>query len=131
VWIHPERVQGLRRAVAVAVGEKHSIALQGFWVPRLPTNLDLKVLLEDLQAHPHALRRGSLSTRSSSESAPPVQECPSRDSIGGLVEIARMEGASLCASCSFAMSLASWWPRTIASLRDILCIVPTHMLHFG
>lgn len=34
-WIVPQRVQGLRRAVAVAVGEKHSVALQ-VQHPRLP-----------------------------------------------------------------------------------------------
>lgn len=43
-WITPRRVKGLRRAVAVAVGEKHSVALQGFWIPKLPECLDLHVL---------------------------------------------------------------------------------------
>eukprot|EP00892_Ulva_mutabilis_P000327 jgi/Ulvmu1/10295/UM060_0097.1 len=43
-WIVPQLLQGLRRAVAVAVGEKHSVALQGFWIPKLPDTLDLGVL---------------------------------------------------------------------------------------
>ena len=43
-WINPRRVRGLRRAVAIAVGEKHSVALQGFWIPKLPECLELHVL---------------------------------------------------------------------------------------
>jgi hypothetical protein len=57
-WIQPERVQGLRRAVAIAVGEKHSVALQGFWVPTLPKDLDLRSLSAQLQ---HASTAGALS----------------------------------------------------------------------
>lgn len=49
MWIQPQRVQGLRRAVAIAVGEKHTIAMQGLWVPELPKTLDRWALAAELK----------------------------------------------------------------------------------
>ena len=78
-WIQPARVQGIRRAIAVAVGEKHSIALQGLWLPQLPDNLDLRQLNTPV-VRPSG---GDASSSSSSTSEECVQRSPVR--MGSLV----------------------------------------------
>ena len=94
-------MQGLRRAVAIAVGEKHSIALQGFWVPRLPTELDARALAEG-----GAQARAQLSPQSSGDGDGAHDAAHSR-SIGGLMQIARSPAPPQCATAS-CLHLVAW-----------------------
>lgn len=84
-------MQGLRRAVAIAVGEKHSIALQGFWVPRLPTKLDVRALARGEAAQ----ARGELSPQSSGDSGG-AHDVACAGSMGGLMRIARSPAPPQC-----------------------------------
>lgn len=88
-WITPRRVQGLRRAVAVAVGEKHSVALQGFWIPKLPDSLDLHVLARKVSTGAEA--RVSSGDMDGDDAAPSGYEGarPSEDGSENLSALAR------------------------------------------
>jgi hypothetical protein len=94
-WIKPQRVQGLRRAVAIAVGEKHSVALQGVWVPKLPQKLDMRVLVEDMHG---SAKEEELSPQSSSDSGDGPQGGRAGRSIEALAAIALSPPMTMFAS---------------------------------
>ena len=122
-WVVPERVKGLRRIVAIAVGEKHSVALQGFWVPNLPKNLDVRALTAQLQRKSNA---GNMSPESSRSSDDGIGTGNNQQALSALAALARSPPACgpICCLWLRAAHLSACIAATTAStLFSTACMV--------